>query len=457
MEPTNKPPVGKLAGNKAAQDPTVVEFLPDADEIERRPLPRIARMTLHVLLAALVSFILFATLSKVDKVVVARGKLITPSSNIIVQPLETSIIQSINVQVGQVVKKGQVLAVLDATFAGADQADLRNRLNSLDTQSKNLEAELGGAKNPSKPSADADTQLQARLSIERQANYQAQLTRLEETVARLRASLETNRKDQQLLESRVQYLREMEAMQEKLVAQQYGARANYLAAQDKRLEVERDMLNSKNREHEIKRELAGASAEKAAFEKSWRQKAMEDLLSTTRDRNSVTEQLQKADRRNKLITLLAPSDAVVLDIAKLSLGSIIKEAEPLFTLVPLGTELEAEVQIDSVDVGYVKLNDKVHVKLDAFPFQQHGTLSAEVRTISEDAFKREAGNLGQGLDAYYVSRIGLGKTGLKKMTEKARLLPGMTLSAEIVVGKRSVISYLLWPLTKALDESIREP
>ncbi|MFZ6644639.1 HlyD family type I secretion periplasmic adaptor subunit [Undibacterium sp. TJN25] len=455
MEPTNKPPVAGPSGKKAA-DPTIVEFLPDADEIERRPLPRFARSTLLVLVTALISFLLFATFAKVEKVIVARGRLTTPSSNIIVQPLETSTIQSINVQVGQVVKKGQVLAVLDSTFSGADQAELRNRLSSLDTQSRNLEAELGGAKNINKDGANADTQLQGRLLVERQANYQAQLTRQEETIARLRASLETNRKDQQLLESRVQYLREMEAMQQKLVEQQYGARANYLAAQDKRLEVERDMLNTKNRENEIKSELAGATAEKAAFEKSWRQKAMEDLLTTTRDRSSVTEQLNKADRRNKLITLLAPSDAVVLDIGKLSLGSVIREAEPLFTLVPLGTELEAEIQIDSVDVGYVKLSDQVHLKLDAFPFQQHGTLAAQVRTISQDAFKRE-GTQAQGLDAYYLSRLGIEKTGLKKMSEKARLLPGMTLSAEIVVGKRSVLSYLLWPLTKALDEGLREP
>ncbi len=183
---------------------------------------------------------------------------------------------------------------------------------------------------------------------------------------------------------------------------------------------------------------------------------MEELLTTSRDRSSVSEQLNKADRRNKLITLLAPSDAVVLDIGKLSIGSVIREAEPLFTLVPLGTELEAEIQIDSVDVGYVKLNDQVHLKLDAFPFQQHGTLPAQVRTISQDAFKRE-GTQAQGVDAYYMSRLGIEKMGLKKMSEKARLLPGMTLSAEIVVGKRSVMSYLLWPLTKALDEGLREP
>ncbi|MCX7177984.1 MAG: HlyD family secretion protein, partial [Proteobacteria bacterium] len=108
------------------------------------------------------------------------------------------------------------------------------------------------------------------------------------------------------------------------------------------------------------------------------------------------------------------------------------------------------------DVGYVKIGDAVHLKFDAVPFQRHGDIISKVRTISEDAFRRETAQ-GQGLDAYYLSRIELGKASLKNMPEKARLLPGMTLSAEIVVGKRSVISYLLWPLTKSLSESIREP
>jgi HlyD family secretion protein len=109
-----------------------------------------------------------------------------------------------------------------------------------------------------------------------------------------------------------------------------------------------------------------------------------------------------------------------------------------------------------LDIGYVKTGDATHIKLDAFPFQKHGTLDGQVRTISEDAFRRESAVAG-GLDAFYVSRIAFGDAKLKNMTERSRLLPGMTLAAEIVVGKRSVMSYLLWPLTKALNESIREP
>ncbi len=440
----------------AVKNTAVIEFLPDADELERSPLPRSARITLHVMLAALISFLIWAIYSDLDQVVVAHGRLITLSSNILVQPLETSIIQSIDVQIGQVVKKGEPLATLDPTFAQADETQLRKQLSSLETQSKSLESELSGNTTPSNTNTDADSQLQAELSVERQANYQAQLIKMDENVARLEATLITNRHDQQMLAEHLKPLQEIEAMQEKLVARNFGARVRLLEAQEKRQEVERNMQLAKNREQEIKRELAGTVAEKTAFKKGWRQKMMEDMLSTSRDRNTVSEQLQKADKRRKLVTLTSPSDAVVLDIAKLSRGSVVQGGGAFFTLVPLGTELEAEVQIDATDVGYVKLGDISRLKLDAFPFQRHGFLDGEVRTMSEDAFRRET-DPGQGMDAFYKSRISIGKVQLKKMPERARLLPGMTLTAEIVVGKRAVISYLLWPLTKALDESMHEP
>ena len=456
MEPANKPPVSK---SRRARDQTEIDFLPDADAIERGPLPRFVRITLHVLLGAFVTFIIWASLSHVEKVVVAKGRLVNPLPNIVVQPLDTSIIQRIEVRVGQVVKKGQVLATLDPTFTQADEAQLRTRLQSLDTQTAGLRAELEGKRTPGGTTGrgDADTLLQSQLSGERQANFEAQKTKMDQNIARLQAGLETNKRDQVILAQRVKSLREVEAMQEQLMAEQFGAKMHLLEARDRRLEVERDMILQHNKEQEMERELGSARAERDAFGRSWRQKMMEDLLTATRDRDGINEQLAKADKRHKMVQMVAPQDGVVLEIAKLSQGSIVREAEPLFTLVPLGAELEAEVQIDSLDVGTIKPADLVHLKIDAFSFQEHGMLDGKVRTISQDAFRREASAQGQGLDAYYLSRISFGKANLKHMAPGAHLLPGMTLSAEIVVGKRTVMSYLLWPLTKAMDESIREP
>jgi len=456
MEPANKPPVSKK--RRRGADQTEVDFLPDADAIERGPLPGFVRITLHVLAAALLTFIVWASLSRVEKVVTAHGRLVNPQQNIVVQPLETSIIQRIDVQAGQIVKKGQVLATLDPTFTQADEAQLRTRLRSLDTQAAGLRDELAGKRSPSVGSGkgDADDILQSQLSGERQGNFEAQKTKLDQNIASLQASIETNKRDQAVLGQRVKSLREVESMQEQLMAEQFGAKLHLLEARDHRLEVERDLITQQNKAQELASSLAAARAERSAFDKGWRQKMMEDLLAATRDRDGVNEQLAKADKRHQLVQLVAPADAVVLDVGKLSVGSVIREAETMFTLVPLGAEMEAEVQIDSLDIGYIKPGAVAHLKVDAFSFQQHGTLEGKVVTISQDAFRREAGTA-QGLDAYYLSRITFNGSHLKKMGVGAHLLPGMTLNAEIVVGKRSVMSYLLWPLTKAVDESIREP
>ena len=453
MEPTDQSHVKRKAAR--GKDATALDFLPDADAIERNPLPGYLRITVHMLALAVLLFVLWASFSEVERVVVASGRLVNPLPNIVVQPLETSIIQKIEVRVGQVVRQGQVLATLDPTFAQADEAQLRSRLQSLDTQTRGLNAELLG-KNTAPSGKDADAVLQAQLSRERQANYAAQLAKLEQNIARVAATMDTNRRDQLVMAQRMKSLNEMEAMQETLMAQNFGARLQLLEARDRRLAAERELQLANNREHELRNELAALESEKTAFTKSWRQKTMEDLLNTARDRDGIKEQLQKADKRKQLVALVSPVDAVVLDMAKLSQGSVVQAAEQMFTLVPLGAALEAEVKIDALDIGYIKAGDVVHVKLDAFPFQKHSALDGKVRTISEDAFRRDSGAPG-ALDAYYLSRIAYGDSKLKKMPDKARLLPGMTLSAEIVVGKRSVMSYLIWPLTKAMNESIREP
>lgn len=442
---------------KTAKGKTAIEYLPDADELERSPVPGWAQVTLRVLLLGVVSFALWASLSELDLVVVARGGLVNPLPNVVVQPLETSIVQSVDVRVGQLVKKGDALATLDSTFIQADENVLQLRLDSLETQAKGLEEELSGqvAERPVAGST-ADDQLQANLLTERRANYKAQQLKIAESVGRLRAALATNRRDQKLAAARLASLKNIEAMQEKMVAQKFGAPLQLMEAQIKSKEVERDLEAVANREQEIVRELAAAEADKTAFEKGWRQKILEDLLTVTRERDAVREQIQKADKRRSLVTLVAPADAVVLEIAKLSPGSIVREAETFFTLVPLNAQLEAEVQIDSTDIGYVKVGDETKLKLDAFPFQRHGTMGGKIRILSEDAFRKDSSAKSTG-DVYYAARITLDGVALKNMAEGARLLPGMAVTAEVIVGKRSVMSYLAWPLTKGLGEAAREP
>ncbi|CAK0767751.1 Membrane fusion protein (MFP) family protein [Gammaproteobacteria bacterium] len=447
------------AGRTNQTERVDVDFLPDADAIEQRPLGGVTRWTLYSLAGLIISIILWASIAEIDEIVIGHGKLVTTKPNLIVQPIETAIIQSIEVRVGQVVRKGQRLAALDPTFVVADESQLRGRLSSLDAKARRLESELtrvGGENIPQ--SRSEDEQLQVQIRVARDASYHSRLTQFNETLERLKASLSTNQSDQQMLAARVKLLKEMEVMQERLVAQNIGARQRYLEAQEKRLEVNRDLSVIQHRESEIRKEIAVAQAEREAFTKEWYQKTMEELAQVREERDTLADQLRKATKRHTLVSLETPADAVVLDIAKHSVGSVIREAEPLMTLVPLDVPLEAEVQINATDIGFVKIGDVVRIKLDAFPFQKYGTLPGTVEVITEDSFSRD---LSQGratgqADVYYLSLVSLGTMRLEHAGRDFRLIPGLTLSAEIKVGRRTVISFFLYPLIRALDEGIRE-
>jgi hemolysin D len=186
---------------------------------------------------------------------------------------------------------------------------------------------------------------------------------------------------------------------------------------------------------------------------------MEDLVELRDKRAAAAEELKKARLRKAMAVLTAPADAAVLDIAQRSIGSIAREAEPLFTLVPLNVPLEAEVLVAAKDIGYFALDDQARIKFDAFPFQKHGTVSGRVRTISHDAFAPDSrvDEKEHGPAPFYKVRLELGDLKLHSVPQDFRFIPGMTIQAEIKAGRRSVISYFLYPLLRGLDESFHEP
>ncbi|NBO43580.1 MAG: HlyD family type I secretion periplasmic adaptor subunit [Betaproteobacteria bacterium] len=459
-----------------------LEFLPDPDAIEQRPLGGVTRGVLLLLSAMLVTAMLWSWLSTIDEIVTASGRLISSVPNILVQPLETSIVQSIDVKAGQIVRKDQQLASLDPTFTGADRAMLKGSLDKLDARIRRLDREIASGVttgpegqtatlNQTAPAPVANTgsiaqvgvgsddQLQAQLREARESNFKARMRSLEESTAKLEASQRTNLNDQKMLAERLKSLQEVEQMQERLISQNFGARRQLLEARERRQEVERELQLVNNREFEIRKEISVAKAERAAFQNEWRQRVFEELSQLRREREGLAEQLAKADKRGSLVVLRSPSDAVVLEIPKRSVGSIVRDAEPMFTLVPVNTPLEAELQIASPDVGFIKTGDAVRIKLDAFPFQKYGTLRGTIAHVSEDAFVRDppAGSSArQASSNYYIARVLLDSTKLERHADEVILRPGSTLQGEVRIGERSVLSYFVYPLIGTLDRSLRE-
>lgn len=441
----------------ARQAAFVSEFQPDAVELEERAPPRVARLALYGVTALIGSAVAWASFSWIDEVVIAPGRLVTTRPTIVVQPLETSIVRSIDVVPGDVVKAGQALASLDPTFTEADMAQQKGKLAALDAQVARMEAELDGSDYVAGDTPDE--QLQLKLFGQRRAFYVAQLQNFGQQIAGLSSSITSNDAQQAILTDRLAALTQIEDARHQLYENRTGSLLTFLTSKDERLTVNASLAQMHGQVEEAQHSIAKLAADRQAFIEDFRRQTMEKLVEARSLRDAAREELKKMELRRDRVALVAPEDAVVLDLAQRSIGSVVREAEPIVTLVPLDVPLEAEVSINTRDIGKVAAGDEARVKFDAFPFQKFGTADAKLATISHDVLPPDDKKDQTGLPQppVFRARIPLGETRLRGLVEPVRLLPGMTVTAEVKVGRRRVISYFLYPLMRGLDESIREP
>lgn len=451
-----------LAGTSSAL-PEAIPFMDPIDQISEEPPPRVMRSMNYVLAVAFLIALLVMSLVKVDVVVVGGGRLATVTPPIMLQPLDRAIVRELKVKEGQVVTKGQVLATLDPTFAKADLNSLSAQQRSVVAQVRRLEAELNGT--PFEPDPNnPDDALQANLYLGRKAQYESQLRVFDEEVQRRQANIRTTEDDRDSQVKQLAIAKDIEQMRGSMLEKQVGSRLNYLDAQSARMRIEQGLQSANNRLPELRHDLQSKQAERQAFIDQWRHEILDSLVATRNEAAKIGEGMAKASLVNDLVVVTAPEDGIVLSVAKRSVGSILNGAEPFITIIKSDAPLIAEVMIGSADIGYLKLGDESVIKVHAFPYQRHGMMKGRLLTVSEESYPSgadanglKAPIMGGSSGAYHRGLVELVNTDLENMPAGAKLIPGMTLNAEIKVGSRSILSFFLNPITRGLGESIREP
>ncbi len=433
-----------------------LEYQSDSIELEHSKLPFPTRIVLYSILVFLCGGIIWACVFKIDKIVTAEGKLITARQTITMKPLERTVIKSVNVQVGQMVHKNQVLITFDPTFNQAEEERLSEQYMSLRAQAARLRMEaLGKDLLTGSDVTGKDLKLQASIFRKRKLYYSEKINYFDQNIKRLEAGIHTRKENVAKQRERLKKLVQIEDMLTRLHKKESVSLKQLLETQISRLQMEGETDRLANQLLELKYELLSVKAERNSFIKDWQRQIAEELVSVERERVSVEKQLEKAIKMNSYVCLRAPCDAVVHEIASFQEGSGVREAEPLITLVPVGVEIEADADIDPKDIGLVKVGDTARIKLDAFPFQKYGTLNGKVRFISHDTFNEQS-SVPQASRSYYKARLTVSGR-LDHVPKNFKLVPGMKIRAEIKVGRRRIINYLIHPLVKALDESLREP
>jgi HlyD family secretion protein len=435
-------------------------FQSETAEILEGPGPIQTHITLVVLAGLFVSLILVMLCMRVDRVVTSSfGQIVTTEPTVVLGALDQSIIKTIDVQEGQRVEKGQVLATLDPTFTTADVGALRAQVANYNAQIARCQTELAQKPFDMAPQSDlvANSYISAQREyyLQRKAQYDAQVRSYNDQIAQQKATIGKYQSDASRYGDRAKISQEIENMRATLAAAQVGSRLNLLTATDQKLEIERALEFDKNAMTETQHQLDSTTATRDAYVQQWFGEVSQELVKAQGDRDAAAEQLTKATKHQDLVRLAAPDDSMVLKIGKLSPASVLNQGDPLIYLAPLRSPFEAEIRVASRDIGFIRIGDTASIKLDAYNYIEHGTVTGKVHSISEGAFTTDENN--QPVEPYYKVRIALDAVSLRNVPEGFRLMPGSTLTGDIHVGTRSLFTYVVGGFIRGFDESMREP
>lgn len=440
----------------AAADQDINDFQSHMAEITGAPYPSRVRRTVHVLVTMLVTAIIAASVLQLDRIVSASGRLVSRTPTLLVQPLEPSVMREIHVRPGDVVARGDLLVTLDPTLSTADVSKLLSNRAALRAKVARLEAEQAGVA-LAKPAEDNET-LSTEYSIwqARTAERQARLEVYDQRILAAKGQIASGLRDAEHFRARLKVSSEIEDMRSELARKEVGSRLNVLIAQDTKAEIARNLSNSEQQVTTSRHELESLQAEREAYQQEWRSRLTTELVARRTELSQVEDDLSKAEYRRDLVELRAMADATVVSVADIGSGSVVPSGEVLVSLVPSNATLEVEADVAGMDQGFVKVGDEVQVKLNAYQFTRHGTVVATVRSISEDSFtRRDDGTVAP--ERYYKVRADIKSIELRNVPEDLRLIPGMPLQADIVVGQRSIMSFLLDRVMVNSMEGMREP
>jgi hemolysin D len=451
------------------------DFLPAALEIIESPPPPLAGALGGAIIALFCVVLVWTSFGKIDVVASASGKIIPSGRTKIVQPFETGVVRAIRVRDGQSVKAGDVLIELDPTINEAE----RNHLQS-DLMAANLDiARLTAALSPEPlanfaPPAGASENLVAtqRQFLRQQVEeHRAKLAALDGQKAQKQAELNTLMATIQKLEATLPVLKQRVEIKESLYSREIGSKVNYLEILQALIETQHELLVQESRAQEAQAAVTAISETRAQTAAEFGRTFSSELVEAQRKATGLSEDLIKATQRTQLQLLTSPVDGTVQQLAIHTLGGVVTPAQALLVVVPAESHLEIEALISNKDIGFIQVGDDAQIKIDTFNFTRYGLIQGKVQSISQDAITREKPpdktndtGLGaaattsepKGQEFLYQARISLDQKRMQIEDRSVNLSPGMAVTVEIKTGTRSVISYLLSPLLRYKQESLRE-
>ncbi len=436
-----------------------VQFLPAALALQDQPVHPAPRYVQWTIMVFAVLALLWSIFGEIDVVATATGKIVASGKSKTIQPSEVAVVKSIRVHDGQQVKAGDVLVELDTSMTGADIKRLKSDLLAAEVDSARATALIESIQTGKEPGSLAGRIPQAapeqELAAQRwlQGQYQelrSSLEQIDAEVEQRSAEMQSTRATLASLQKTLPIARRLAEDYQQLLEQQYVPRHAYLEKQQALLDQERDMAVQQSRLAEVSASKKEAERRRQVLLAQTRRTMLDLQQQSEQKAASLVQELNKAEQRDHLMSLTAPVDGTVQQLAVHTIGGVVTAAQPLMVIAPSDQPVEVEAMLENKDVGFVREGQQATVKVETFTFTKYGTVEGEIVSVSNDAIEDEKRGL------IYSSRVRLLKDFVMVRDQKVALSPGMSVTVEVKTDRRKVIDYFLSPLQQYADESLRE-
>jgi HlyD family secretion protein len=447
----------------------VLEFQSPTAAVIAEDFPASSRMTNYLLAGLVASLLLAAGLIKVEELVIANGEMVSTAPDTVVQNYNASaILRQVKVEQGDFVHKGQVLATLDPTNTQADYNALTAEMQAYQAQVDQLQAQEDGKPYVPDPANPASA-LQFQTYSQQVGQYNAQMQYYTQQVNQYQTEVNGYNAQAAYYSQRLGIASNIQGMYQSLQNLAVGSKLNTLDATDNTVSLRANLASSQSSAQSTQKQLDATIAQRQAFDQQWKAQISQDLTTAINNLTQTRQQLEKADFANNLVTLVAPQDAVVQSVAPVSAGSVLGAGQELFDLSPVNAPFEIQCDVTSNESGYVKAGDKTTIKFSTLNYLLYGQAYGSVINMSADSINPQdtpavssqlqsapvPGTTPQAL--YYQATVSVDKIVMRDVPAGFRLMPGMPVEVDIVVGRQSVLTYFLTQLQPIITQSMHEP
>jgi len=419
--------------------------------------PRTAsNMLLWFVIAFVVVFFLWAGLTELDRTVRGMGKVVPSSQLQVISNLEGGIVQDILVRSGQDVRAGDELIRLDRTQAGAEFGSGEATLSALSIKIARLEAELLG-RSPvypasSGPLAADQIRIEQSLHASRLADLQsrtgaasARLSQTQRAVAEAQANHRARSSAYEQRRSEARLIRP-------LVERGIEPRLSLVQAESAADVAQSEMAAASEAVARARSGVAEAQASLAQGQREWRASAATELAAAQAEFAARQRALPALADRAQRTVLRAPLSGRINRVLVSTRGGSIRAGEPVVEIVPSEESLLVEAKVSPSDIAFVRIGQHARVAITAYDRAVYGVLEGRVVSISPDAMLEERTG-----DTYYTVRVRTDVNLLRDPNGRALPIgPGMVAEVDLLGEKRTILQYILSPITRLSETALRE-